>query len=234
MHDSNPGTTTEVTAKTAATMASAATGMLNFFFFIRALRSHWRSTKGPVNNKTCQILEVTQLMTPQVITSNSLQTDPYKQIMLLEGNSFLGGLNLYDQHRDMRLDIDLQVVTTASFEQGANIIFLMTTTKSMFVFHFVNFKFPQIPRSSANHPAAERGIPTCQQQQQNNSMEIFNNEKARSERVEPGGTVGAGAELLGLAQKARSEKVGPGGTVGAGAGTDVKVHDIESEIGYNK
>nr|GEW31460.1 E3 ubiquitin-protein ligase MBR2-like isoform X1 [Tanacetum cinerariifolium] len=26
--------------------------------------------------------------------------------MLPEGNSFLGGLNLYDQHRDMRLDID--------------------------------------------------------------------------------------------------------------------------------
>nr|GEU88193.1 E3 ubiquitin-protein ligase MBR2-like isoform X1 [Tanacetum cinerariifolium] len=30
----------------------------------------------------------------------------FEQIMLLEGNSFLGGLNLYDQHRDMRLDID--------------------------------------------------------------------------------------------------------------------------------
>ncbi|GJZ01513.1 E3 ubiquitin protein ligase MBR2-like protein isoform X1 [Tanacetum coccineum] len=29
-----------------------------------------------------------------------------EQIMLLEGNSFLGGLNLNDQHRDMRLDID--------------------------------------------------------------------------------------------------------------------------------
>ncbi|GJT67006.1 putative reverse transcriptase domain-containing protein [Tanacetum coccineum] len=72
----------------------------------------------------------------KVITSNSLQTEHDKvdaianvllalkridqderltfQIMLLEGNSFLGGLNLYDQHRDMRLDIDLRVVTTAS------------------------------------------------------------------------------------------------------------------------
>nr|GEW98196.1 E3 ubiquitin-protein ligase MBR2-like isoform X1 [Tanacetum cinerariifolium] len=30
----------------------------------------------------------------------------YKQLLTLEKNLFLGGLNLYDQHRDMRLDID--------------------------------------------------------------------------------------------------------------------------------
>nr|GEV19087.1 hypothetical protein [Tanacetum cinerariifolium] len=30
----------------------------------------------------------------------------YKQLLALETNLFLGGLNLYDQHRDMRLDID--------------------------------------------------------------------------------------------------------------------------------
>ncbi|KAL4564859.1 hypothetical protein LXL04_028932 [Taraxacum kok-saghyz] len=30
----------------------------------------------------------------------------YEQLMSLEANLFLGGLNLYDQHRDMRLDID--------------------------------------------------------------------------------------------------------------------------------
>lgn len=30
----------------------------------------------------------------------------YEQLLALEANLFLGGLNLYDQHRDMRLDID--------------------------------------------------------------------------------------------------------------------------------
>ncbi|CAH1427626.1 unnamed protein product [Lactuca virosa] len=30
----------------------------------------------------------------------------YEQLLSLEANLFLGGLNLYDQHRDMRLDID--------------------------------------------------------------------------------------------------------------------------------
>ncbi|GJY31148.1 E3 ubiquitin protein ligase MBR2-like protein isoform X1 [Tanacetum coccineum] len=30
----------------------------------------------------------------------------YEQLLALETNLFLGGLNLYDQHRDMRLDID--------------------------------------------------------------------------------------------------------------------------------
>lgn len=30
----------------------------------------------------------------------------YEQILSFDGNSFVGGFNLYDQHRDMRLDID--------------------------------------------------------------------------------------------------------------------------------
>lgn len=68
----------------------------------------------------------------------------YEQIFSLDGNSFLGGLNLYDQHRDMRLDIDnmsyeellaleekMGIVSTALSEEEISKSLIISTYKPL-------------------------------------------------------------------------------------------------------